>query len=160
MLAANEVLTLQGVLVVTEALAERPTSVDPSNCTSCAWVVHSRVHKEGGFCFRQIHGVQPSIATTRLDFAHTRHATVEVQLLLAGAPRLRSSTPRPKTDSGGKWKYCVPDRQSHGLSIQRKILQHKIRIPTILGSGDPSFKKRFSRKLLPVHLSYHASHQA
>ena len=46
----------------------------------------------------------------------------------------------------------VPDEQSHGLS---NILQHKIEIPTILGQGAPSFRKRLSQNV--PSLSQHAS---
>ena len=49
----------------------------------------------------------------------------------------------------------LPDEKSHVLSIQRKILQHKIEIPTILGSGAPSLRKRFfNQKVLHVPPSY------
>ena len=48
----------------------------------------------------------------------------------------------------------LPDEKSHGLSIQRKILQHNIEIPTILDkeARHPSFRKRFSPKVLSTSI--------
>ena len=49
----------------------------------------------------------------------------------------------------------LPDERFHRLSVQRKMFQHNINIPRIFGEGAPSFRKRFSQKVLP--LSQHAS---
>ena len=43
-----------------------------------------------------------------------------------------------------------PDEQSHGLSMQRKILQHKIEGSDDLGLRAPSFRTRFRQKVLPL----------
>ena len=40
----------------------------------------------------------------------------------------------------------LPDEQSHVFSKRRKMLQHNIKIPTILGQGAPSFRRRFGQK--------------
>ena len=47
---------------------------------------------------------------------------------------------------------ALPDEQSHGslkLSIQRKIMHHKIEIPDdFLLRSAPSFRNRFSQKVV------------
>ena len=59
--------------------------------------------------------------------------TVEVHHFFSEAPIFRSSIPHPKKPVWRKMKV-IHDEKSHGLNIQRNVLQHKIEFPTIWGS--------------------------
>ena len=83
----------------------------------------------------------------------TQATVVEVHHFVSEDPHFEKLCISPKKRFWRELKV-LPDEQFHGLSVQRKILQH-IKIPTIFGEGAPSSRKRFSQKKKVLPLSPH-----